>query len=285
MNRIVRGAVAMAFACAFASPALALDLPKASRADHRVRYVNYEPSNVIQLDAVIGVATLIVLEPDETYEFHVFGDSEAYDFTHYENNLFFKPMVELADTNLIVITNKRNYTFRLTYHSDRSAKALYKLQMRYPDSEMLQAREQQREEALQTAFNSVGLPVNWQSYSMSGNMELAPVHAWDDGSQTWFQFPRGAEIPVIYRVSPDGQEVLTNYHMADSRTMVLHRTAARWHVRLGGLVLAIYNDNFGSTPAAPSTGTASPSVQRVVTGAEPQRLPVVPSTVVREVIQ
>src|SRR3546814_2112224 len=75
-------AVVLALACALPGPVSALDLPKHSRADSRIRYANYNPADVIQLDAVIGVATHIVLEENEEYIYHVFGDSEAYAFTH-----------------------------------------------------------------------------------------------------------------------------------------------------------------------------------------------------------
>src|SRR5690625_63261 len=265
MNRLVQGAIAVASACTLVAPALALDIPKLSNADHRVRYASYNPSDVIQLDAMIGVATVIVLEPDEQYEFHVFGDSDAYEFTHHRNHLFFKPIADQADSNLIVITNKRNYTFRVSYSNDRSARALYKLVLRYPDTQAKEARKIARAQKLQTALSDTG-PINWQAYSKSGDMALAPVHAWDNGSQTWMQFAPGAEIPAIYRVTPDGQEVMTNYHMADNRTVVLHRVASRWFLRLGNQVAAIHNTAHGQVPVKTPTGTASVRVQRIVQG-------------------
>lgn len=274
MNRFAQAALAVALACAVVTPAAALDQPKRSNADHRVRYANYDPGNVIQLDAVIGVATVVELEKGEEFQFHVFGDSEAYDFTYHDNFVFFKPMVAQADSNLIVITDRRNYAFRISYHDDRdSTRALYKLVLRYPDSEALQERQQERAQTIQSAFARVGQPVNWQAYTKSGDLGLAPVHAWDDGHQTWLQFAPAAEIPAVYRVTDDGQEVLTNYHMADHRTMVLHRTSGRWHARLGNRVVAIHNAAFGQTPTKPHTGTASPAIERVVHGVKPPVLP------------
>lgn len=274
MNRFAQAALAVALACAVVTPAAALNEPKRSASDHRVRYASYDPANVIQLDTVIGVATMIELEKGEQYQFHVFGDSEAYDFTAHDNYVFFKPMVEQADGNLILITDRRNYTFRITYHNDRATnRTLYKLVMRYPDSDAVQTRQQARQQYVQSAFAQAGQPINWQAYTKSGDLDLAPVHAWDDGQQTWLQFAPAAEIPAVYRVAEDGQEVLTNYHMADHRTMVLHRTSKRWHIRLGNRVVAIHNATFGQTPATPYTGTVSPSVKRVVHGVEPASLP------------
>lgn len=269
---MTRRAMALALALALPAPVFALDSPKTSRADYRVRYASYNPGDVIQLDATIGIATHIVLEPGENYVYHVLGDSEAYAFTHKDNHLFLKPIAEQADTNLIVVTNRRDYSFRLTYHKADS-KALYKLVIRYPEAESQRLAQVAQKAVVARALQAVGTPVNWKTYTRSGNAAIAPIHAWDDGRQTWFQFAQKADIPTVYRVTPDGQEVLTNYHMADARTMVMHRTSARWHLRLGKQVLAIYNGAYGNVPVPAVTGTASPTVRRVVKGAEPQVLP------------
>ena len=255
------------------SPALALELPKASRDDYRIRYAAFNPANVIQLDAVIGVATHIVLEEDETYVYHVFGDSAAYAFTYKDNHLFFKPIAQQADTNLLVVTNRRSYAFRLTYSNKPDARALYKLVIRYPDSDAKQAQAAREQSAIRSAFAQSGTPINWRGYTRSGDATLAPVHAWDDGAQTWLQFAQQADIPAAYRVTPDGQEVITNFHMADDRTMVLHRTSAQWYLRLGNQVLAIYNEDYGKNEAPSASGTVSPNVVRIVNGVEPQSLP------------
>lgn len=267
INQLVRRAMVGVCASVMATSALALDVPTHSRSDHRVRYASYNPGDVIQLDAVIGVATVIELEKDEQYEFHVFGDADAYDFTHYANHLFFKPIAEDADSNLIVVTNKRNYTFRVRYSGDRSTQALYKLVLRYPDTQARQKREKAQKAHVDAAFSTPDGPVNWRSYAKSGDMVLAPQHAWDDGKKTWLQFGANSEIPAVYRVTPDGQEVLTNYHMADHRTMVLHRISSRWHLRLGEQVVAIHNANIGSGHRE-HTGTSSLRVERVVKGSD-----------------
>lgn len=259
-------ALGLALNLTLSASALALEYPRSAQRDHRVRYVNYNAADVIQLDAVIGVATHIVLAPGERYVYHVFGDSKAYAFTYKDNHLFFKPTAQDANTNLIVVTNRHDYSFRLSYSDQRNAPALYKLVIRYPETAAKLRDQAARQAAIERSLQATGMPVNWQAYTRSGDTSIAPVHAWDDGRQTWLQFAPGADIPAVYRVTPDGQEVLTNYHMADDRTMVLHRTSALWHLRLGELVLAIHNDAYRTTPVPPDTGTASPAVQRRVKG-------------------
>ncbi|MGB3424277.1 MAG: TrbG/VirB9 family P-type conjugative transfer protein [Castellaniella sp.] len=259
-------ALGLALNLALSASALALEHPRAAQRDHRVRYVNYNAADVIQLDAVIGVATHIVLAPDERYVYHVFGDSKAYAFTYKDNHLFFKPTAQDANTNLIVVTNQHDYSFRLSYSDQRNAPALYKLVIRYPETEASKRDQAARQAAIEHSLQVSSTPVNWLAYTRSGDTAIAPVHAWDDGRQTWLQFAPGADIPAVYRVTPDGQEVLTNYHMADDRTMVLHRTSALWHLRLGELVLAIHNETYSATPVPPDTGTTSPAVQRRIKG-------------------
>ncbi len=261
-----RQALALMLSLAIAGPALALETPRSSRLDHRVRYVNYNAADVIQLDAVIGVATHIVLAPDERYVYHVFGDSSAYAFTYKDNHLFFKPTAEDANTNLIVVTDQRDYSFRLSYSDSRSAPALYKLVIRYPDVEARKRDQAAQQAAIERSLQAAPTRVNWLAYTRSGDAAIAPVHAWDDGRQTWLQFAPGADIPAVYRVTPDGQEVITNFHMADDRTLVLHRTSALWHLRLGDLVLAIHNETHGATPPPSHTGTTSPTVKRRIKG-------------------
>ncbi|WP_322995188.1 TrbG/VirB9 family P-type conjugative transfer protein [Castellaniella sp.] len=269
-----RQAPALMLCLALAGPALALETPSASRLDHRVRTVNYNAADVIQLDAVIGVATHIVLAPGERYVYHVFGDSQAYAFTYKDNHLFFKPTAEDANTNLIVVTDQRDYSFRLSYSDSRNAPALYKLVIRYPDLEARKREQAAQQAAIERSLQATTpTRVNWLAYTRSGDAAIAPVHAWDDGRQTWLQFAPGADIPAAYRVTPDGQEVITNFHMADERTMVLHRTSALWHLRLGDLVLAIHNETHGATPPPAHTGTTSPAVQRRVKQAPARNTP------------
>ncbi len=249
------------------SGAHALDLPVKSEKDHRVRYANYDDADVIQLDAVVGVATHIQLEPGETYVFHVFGDSSAYEFTHKLNHIFFKPVQEQADSNLTVITDRRAYNFQITYHDDRTAKALYKLVVRYPQTQAAAHAQAYQEAAVGRALDYAPQAYNWQSYTKSGDIAIAPVHAWDNGTHTWMQFAPGAEIPAIYRVDSSGQELLANFHVVDQRTVVLHRTSARWHIRLGSQVVAIRNHSNVLAPQS-TTGTTSPQVQRLIKGAQ-----------------
>jgi len=249
--------------CAAAGPAWSLDQTQASTKDKRVRFADYDSEEVYQVNTSLGVATHIQLNDDEDYVTHAFGDSAAYAFQPVGKHLLLKPKVDQADTNLNYITTKRNYTFLLKYAKERKGGDVYRIVMRYPDADRAKSAEQEQKELVQQELGNSDLAVNWQSYTMSGDVAIGPEAAWDDGAQTSLRFAPGQDLPSVYFVDADGQEVVSNRHMDGERTIVLHRVASRWHLRLGNKVVAVYNEApLGARPLP--TGTISPSVERVL---------------------
>lgn len=265
MNNRLKAFLAMAVValCAAAPPAWSLDKPQASPKDQRIRWTDYDAADVIQVDTTLGVATHIQLNDDEEYVTHAFGDSAAYDFAPKGKHLLLKPIVEQADTNLLYITTKRNYSFLLKYAKERKGREVFRVVLRYPEVDEAKTAAEQEKAQVQRDLASTDLAINWQSYTMSGDTAIGPEAAWDDGAQTWLRFAPGQDLPAAYFVDPDGNEVIANRHMEDDRTLVLHRVAARWHLRLGNKVVAIHNDAPQSVRALP-TRTVSPTVERVL---------------------
>lgn len=250
-----------------AAPATALDLPTHSPYDHRVRNVIYNPDDVVQIDAVVGTATHVILEPGEIHLTHAFGDSMAYQFAAYQNHLFVKPAADDANTNLAVVTNRRTYAFRLSFTADRHAQALYTLRFSYPESERARAEQAAAEEQVTDDLQHVHSTVSWQGYQYVGSEALAPRYAWNDGRTTWFEFGAGRELPSIYALDASGQERLVNQHVesAAEGRVVLHVTSARWVLRLGERAAGIQDTQHGILPAPPTlTRTVSDQVRRVV---------------------
>jgi len=268
--------VACALALGLPAATWALANPEQSIRDHRIRFVDFDPLDVVQLDAVIGVATQISFAPGEQYVTHAFGDSEAYELSSVQNHLFFKPIAEQANTNLLVVTNQRSYAFRLSYHDSREAKAIYRLEFRYPEEEAARREARVQEERRREALARPVPVLNWRGYTMAGDTGLAPTSAWDDGRQTVFQFGPGQEFPAVYLVGADGQERLVNHHVSGPalELMVLHRVAQRWHLRLGDRILAIENDMTPGDGFVPAPGgLATPQPETPVTlAAEPATL-------------
>jgi len=244
-------------------PALALDIPDPSPKDARIRTTDYDPNDVISVTTVAGVGTHIVLGDDESFITHAFGDSLAYSFQQVGKHLFLKPIATEANTNLIVVTDKRNYSFLLKNVSAKQNKGLFRLTINYPESQAAIAAAQAAQNKVDQTLGQPGVAINWQNYTMSGDPTLAPVNAWDDGAQTWLRFAPGQDLPAVYYVDADGNEVIVNRHMADAQTIVMHRVAAKWHLRLGDQVLAVHNEGAGSARPLP-TRTISPDVERVL---------------------
>lgn len=264
-------------ACCFAvSSAWGLQEPERSPLDHRIRYVDYNPHDVVQMESVIGISTHIVTSPDEEYITHAFGDSASYEFGTKQNHYFIKPIAEQADTNLSIVTTKRTYAMRLRFRDDR-LNATYKLTFRYPEEEQ---RKKEAAEALKRAeleaeakrkkaaedMKYTAYDYNLE-YTMSGDLSIAPINAWDDGRFTYFKFAQHVDLPLIYAINQDGQESIVNRHMLNDQVIVMHQVREKWVLRLGDNALAVWNEMPQSERwELFETGTVSERVERKVKG-------------------
>lgn len=256
--------------CLTASPlssVYALKTPRAFAYDARVRGVTYNPHDIVQVETVIGVATHIVLEEGERYITHAFGDSEAWAFTNQDNHYFIKPKEQDADTNLTIITDRRTYYFRLHYHETNDALAMYGIVFLYPDSDKKRSKELARKLEIEQGFlgNVGGYNL---SYTMSGDLDIAPINVWDSGEFTYFKFAGNRDIPGIYIVDAEGKESIVNRNtLGDANdVVVVHKVNPKWVLRLGRRALAVFNEAYDPEGITNITGTKSPVVQRVIRG-------------------
>ena len=233
--------------------------------DRRIRYVSYDPDDVVPIDAVVGIVTHIVLEPGESYVTHAFGDGKAWDFAAKANHCFLKAVATDADSNLTIVTDRRSYHFSLRLLSEPGSAPTFEIAFRYPDTDARKRREEARRRAVEDGFMRNGEKPNLD-YTMSGDLDLAPVNAWDDREFTYFKFPGQRDIPAIYVVDPDGNESIVNRHSTGpaSEIVVVHKVAARWVLRLGSRALAIWNDGYDPEGRRNVSRTASPDVKRVL---------------------
>ncbi|WP_139519829.1 TrbG/VirB9 family P-type conjugative transfer protein, partial [Escherichia coli] len=247
--------------------------------------------NVVKIDAIAGVATHIVVAPDETYITHAFGDSESWTFAHKMNHFFVKPKQAMSDTNLVIVTDKRTYNIVLHFIGEETKKnadgtvsksfietpwavrqAVLQLTYEYPFEQQEKAKSAADKKRItqklkQTAFAGAK---NYQ-YVMSEQPEMRsiqPVHVWDNYRFTRFEFPANAELPQVYMISASGKETLPNSHVVgENRNIIEVETVAKeWRIRLGDKVVGVRNNNFAPGAGAVATGTASPDVRRVQIG-------------------
>jgi type IV secretion system protein VirB9 len=251
-------------------PALALDTPEKSAFDARIRFVTYNPQDVVPIDTVIGIASHIEFEDGEQYVTHAFGDAKAWDFATKLNHVFVKPKADHAGTNLTIVTNRRRYYFKLNYSPTRKAEAVYGLAFRYPDTEAKKAQEAARKASLEASFKAASRGGVNLAYSMSGDKDIAPINVWDNREFTFFKFPGNRDLPNIYMVDEDGNESLVNRHASGlgNGIVVVHKVNAKWVIRLNDRALAVRNDAFDAIGVVNDTGTTSPAVERVIKGSK-----------------
>ena len=241
----------------------ALNLPNKSNYDARIRYAVYNPQDVVQLDTVLGVATHIVLEDGEQYLTHAFGDAAAYSFAVEQNHIFIKPKAENSDTNLVIVTDRRSYSFRLTFHDKENMQSVYQLAFRYPDTLAKKRQEIIEKSAIERGFKGQHGIYNL-SYTMSGDTDIAPINTWDNNEFTFFKFPGNRDIPGIYMVDINGNESIVNRTANDQGIIKVHKVNPKWVLRLGNRALVIFNESYDPYGVMNTTRTTSPNVKRVL---------------------
>lgn len=245
-------------------------IPEAAKKDVRIRFATYDPYDVVTIYTRDGLETHIVLEPEEKIVDMTGGDVDAWGVAtkFSRDGLFIKPAGPLPDANLHVVTTKRTYTFDLKQaRKGKGEVGFMTVYFRYPASERsasvrFSASEQAR------ALLEVPAPVSNRRYSVQGSSDLAPVEAWDDGRTTFLRLRANASIPAVYsaRSGEDALEQMESPVMQDDVMQIpgVHRKLV---LRIGRQVACVFNEGFDPDGRRPTTGTASPLVDRVLKGA------------------
>ncbi|GAA5107786.1 P-type conjugative transfer protein VirB9 [Bartonella jaculi] len=260
-------------------PLFAETAPVSARQDNRIRFVNYDPHNVVQVIGSIRSSVQIEFADDEEVAYVGIGNSVAWQVAPAGHFVFLKPREVQPITNLQIVTNRqdgtqRSYQFELQVRAgDVSAgnETYFLVKFRYPEDEALRKKLAEAAKAAQREENFVNDilnthedfgPRNW-AYEAQGSPLIEPAYVYDNGKTTTFTFLGNIEIPAIYLVSSDGQESLVPKSIKGNKVIV-HATAARFTLRRGNDVLCIFNKRFVPEGINPETGTTSPSVQRKV---------------------
>ena len=193
----------------------------------RVELLTYDPSAVVVIDALVGYAVHIAIDPNEHIESAAVGDSEhwevrARDGTH---DVFLKPRPGAAPTNLALRTDLRSYSFSLRLV--RSGLPTFRIEFSYPPNKSW----------------SPPTPIS-TAYSMqigAHSLRIAPIAAYDDDHYTYLTFPEHAERPAVFEVLDDGSERLLNHH-SDGEVLVVHAVARQLVLRLGSDVVSVFKD-------------------------------------------
>jgi type IV secretion system protein VirB9 len=262
-------ALAVCALCALPLPLFALAIPEAGPKDYRVKFVNYNPDEVFRVKAFYQRNLRIELSPGEEVVDIGIGDPIAWDHVPSGNNIFIKPKLEDATTNMSVVTNRRTYEFEL--HASKPPVAgqyvdlTYAIKFRYPEEQrnLLLAQQEKREaETLLETRPDHNPDANWD-YWVQGRESISPDRAFDDKRFTYLTFANNKEMPAIYAVNESGEEYLVNTHV-EGDVIVVHKVAPQLVLRKGDMAACVFNKGFDPTGVSNTTGTVSDSVKRVI---------------------
>jgi len=252
----------------FSGTAFAVQVPKSSPGDNRVRFVAYDAANVVQINGYFGYQTFILFSEGEIITDLGSGDTDgwAIGVVAAKNGFFIKPKGEKASTNLTVITTRRHYNFDLLQkHSGSNKTPYYMVRFTYPGEEAALLASKKEQEQLDELLNTEreGRPWN-RNYWWDGSESLKPVEIWDNGTFTYFKFAPGREFPSVFLMDSEDPEIesTVNLHV-ENDTLVVHKTGERFILRLGNRVTGIINKSY-NPDGVKLPKTVSPYIERQV---------------------
>lgn len=255
----------------------ALEKPLGGPSDERVRFVDFDPSDVTMIIGHYGFSTHIQFNESEEIVNIATGDTSAWDIAPVGNHLFVKPVAMDAETNMTVITNARVYNFELDAHWSQAGAhpepqdMFFQVNFLYPEEQARLAAYEFEAAQLEFKLNQQDdmMNVNW-NYWAKGALDVTPNEAYDNGNFTFLTFANNKEIPAIYVVNLDGTESLVNTSIDSNSpdTVIVHTTARQLTLRNGNNVVCIFNENFDPNGTTNFSGTTAPGVERIIRGAQ-----------------
>lgn len=251
-------AVALAFAPAAAH---AVDEPVPGPLDPRIRTIQYDPDQVVQLRGWFGFQQMIEFAPDEHIENVSIGDALGWQVTPNKkaNLLFLKPIDRSAVTNMTVVTDKHRYAFDLTVATEkvRPAAMAYVVRFRYPQEGPVQVVE-----VAPPPAPEVVAPEAWNfAYTYAGAKEILPSKVFDDGRSTFFSWPANTAVPGIFAIGADGGESLVNYAVR-GQYLVVDQLSPRFVLRSGKSVTTVINGAYATPQGGPGSPTPAAKAAR-----------------------
>lgn len=245
--------------------------PTAASTDQRIRWVNYNPNDVVSVVTRFGFSTELRFAPDEIVSTVVVGDSSAVKAAVAGNHLFLKSQVpDERTTNVSVLTSKgREYDFvvkLLPVSASPKLGTYFTVALRYPDDQKAASKKVNDAEKLKQELAHPVRHIRNIDYFACGDTAVTPDQAFDDGRFTYLRFAGSRPTPAIYAVQDDGSEEIVQSHAeTDSPdTIVVYQLTKKMVFRLGTRVGCLVNKNYNPKGVDTFNGTVSPDVKRVV---------------------
>lgn len=188
----------------------------------------FKPNSIYTVNAGLGVATQIILDPSEKVKDFGTGFSSGWDIVRRDHIFYLKPKAPDAETNMYIRTDKRSYIFDLKIvtkdwkriEEAKQAGVVYLIEFNYPD------KVDSTNLVVAAGFNKDGTPITptvpasnqYLSFHMDYDYSaaddakwLVPVRVYDDAKVTYVQLEESAKSPVFFGKDSDkGDEYLLN---------------------------------------------------------------------------
>lgn len=215
-----------------ANTAFAEAIPRSGPNDSRVRVATYQDGQVYRLKVSLTHVTTVEFGQGETIRSIIAGDTEGFQLDGVPGGRAFavKPNARGVHTNITVYTNRRSYYFNVI---ESSSPTFYVVQFRYPN-------ENRR------LTNAVAQSAPNYNYAASDRTNFTPSSVWDDGTFTFFRFPRNAPVPAIFQHS-NGRERTVNSTQVEDGGLRVSGVGREWVLRLGDEIVCIQSTNAGAS--------------------------------------
>lgn len=264
--RMTPVALAVLLGCAVTYQATAAQVPTPAQQDPRVRFVDFDPYNIVTVKAKIGRDTLVMFSKGEKILDMGGGYTDAWGVGTLtaQNGFFIKPTRGSPNTNIHIVTNKRVYNLDMILVKTENVTSYEFIQYRYPEDELNEKRTKAQYE-LAKKYLAYGDGANMNSkYTVEGSSSIEPSKVEDNGQATYVSFPARGEIPQVYFENEEGKETLAPFNIKDN-VMVIHAVKPKFIFRRGELVTCVFNEAYDPKGGVrPTTKTGSPRVERVI---------------------
>ena len=212
--------------------AFAEAIPRSGPNDNRVRVATYQDGQVYRLKVSLTHVTTVEFGQGETIRSIIAGDTEGFQLDGVPGGRAFavKPSARGVHTNITVYTNRRSYYFNVT---ESGSPTFYVVQFRYPD-------ENRR------PTNAVAQRAPNYNYAASDRTNFTPSSVWDDGTFTFFRFPRNAPVPAIFQHN-NGRERTVNSTQVEDGVLRVSGVGREWVLRLGDEIVCIQSTDAGAS--------------------------------------
>lgn len=234
----------------FTFNAQCVQLPRVIGPEKRFRAYVYNPNEVYRYIGHYLSQSYIEFENGERVQTISMGDTTSWQTTVMDNKLFLKPVLNFANTNMTIMTNKRTYHFELDAVEAASVMeddVLFYIKFMYPevgDKNIMIFDTKENRSDLPDLRN---LDLYNFDYEYSGSDNIAPTKVFDDGIFTYIEFgdKSSYEMPAIYAVDSSGYEMMVNYRIVENY-IVVEQLASQFTLRSGNDIVCIYNNNLFS---------------------------------------